>query len=90
MDPALLGVRAEPMSDAAGGATILQSQNPAATTLGSRQESALVASASEDDSSMPETTTEKMLVGAMPHYDSGMQGLNRFLRLVKDGGGKKR
>ncbi|KWU42487.1 hypothetical protein RHOSPDRAFT_36012 [Rhodotorula sp. JG-1b] len=90
VDPALLGVRAEPMSDAAGGATILQSQNPAATTLASRQESALVASASEDDSSMPETTTEKMLIGAMPHYDSGMQGLNRFLRLVKDGGGKKR
>jgi hypothetical protein len=29
---------------------------------------------------------EKMLAGAMPHYDSGMQGLNRFLRLVNSGG----
>lgn len=78
------------MSDAAGEVTALQPQDSAAATLGSRQESALVPSASEDDSSMPETTTEKMLSDAMPHYESGMQGLNRFLRLVKDGAKKKR
>lgn len=89
VDPALLGIRADPMSDAAGEATTLQPQNSAAATFGSRQESPLVPSASEDDSSMPETTTEKMLAGAMPHYDSGMQGLDRFLRLVKDGAKKR-
>jgi hypothetical protein len=65
-------------------------QESLAATLGSCQESPLVPSASEHDASTPEMATERMLAEAMPHYDSGMQALNRFLRLVTDGGQKKR
>lgn len=70
-----------------------QLQNPmqesVAATLGSRQESPYVDSAAEHDSSTPEVAAQRLLAGAMPHYDSGMQGLNRFLRLVRHGGNKK-
>jgi hypothetical protein len=61
-----------------------------AATFGARRDSPLGPSASEHDSSKPLMTTEDMLAGAIPHYESGMQGLNRFLRLVGDGGKKKR
>ena len=70
-----------------------QIQNPpqvsAAATFGSRQDSPLVLPASEHNSSTPLTATERMLSDAMPHYESGIEGLNRFLRLVNSGGQKK-
>lgn len=70
-----------------------QIQNPpqvsAAATLGSSQDSPLLLPASEHNSSTPLTTTERMLSDAMPHYESGMKGLNRFLHLVNSGGKKK-
>lgn len=65
-------------------------QATAAGSVRARQESPLPPSASEHKSSTPLTTTEDMLAVAMPHYEAGMQGLNRFLRLVGDGRKKKR
>lgn len=64
-------------------------QISAAATLGLPQEAPLVLPASDDDSSTPEMAAERLLAGAMPHYESGMQGLNRFLRLVNRDGKKK-
>ena len=89
IDPALLDIGVERMSDMTGEMAPPQSQSPAATSLGTRQESQSVPSM-ERTSSISATTTEKMLAGAMPHYDSGMQGLNRFLRLVSGGDKKMR
>ena len=65
-------------------------QESVAASLGSLQNLPLVPSAPEPDSSTPLRTAEDMLAAAMPHYDSGMQGLHRFLRLVGDGREKKR
>lgn len=65
-------------------------QESVAGSLGSRQESPLVPPAAEHNSSTPGAAAERLLAGVMPHYDSGMHGLNRFLRLVNRDGKKKR
>ena len=89
IDPALLNIGADWPSGPASKAAYSQPQDPAVASLGIRQQSPLVPTTSKQDSSTPEMAAEKMLAGAMPHYDSGMQGLNRFLRLVDSGGKKK-